>query len=85
MKTFDALVLGYTGATIGAACMLILGILGNLGLYAGAVAQMAEWHVFFSLSVGGIIGGMIEAAVWSFVILWVFGWLYNMFIAKKRE
>ncbi|MBI2618089.1 hypothetical protein HYW58_01420 [Candidatus Kaiserbacteria bacterium] len=85
MKTLDARALGYAGAIIGAAGMLLLGILGNLGFYTGAVAQMEEWHAFFSLSIGGIIGGMIEAAVISFVALFIFALVYNMFVTKKEN
>lgn len=57
--------------------MLLLGILGNLRVYMGAVEQMQKWHMFFSLSIGGIIAGMIEGAVWGFIIVYVFVWLYN--------
>lgn len=82
MQKFNTLALGYTGATISAAGMLILGILGNLNIYTGAVAQMAEWHLFFSLSLVGIIGGMIEAAIMSFVIFYVFAVIYNFFVNR---
>lgn len=85
MKTLHALALGYAGAIISAAGMLLLGILGTLGLYTGAVSMMAEWHLFFSLSVGGIIGGMIEAAVVSFVVLYAFALVYNRLAARKGE
>ncbi len=83
MQKLNARALGYAGASISVVCMLFFGVLGNLGFYTGAIAMMSEWHVFFSLSVGGIIGGMIEAAVWSFAILWVFGWLYNKFVTNE--
>ncbi|PIS04692.1 MAG: hypothetical protein COT81_05145 [Candidatus Buchananbacteria bacterium CG10_big_fil_rev_8_21_14_0_10_42_9] len=59
--------------------MLLLGILGNLGLYMSGVEAMMQWHLFFSLSLGGIIGGMLEAAVVSFAGLYIFGGLYNKF------
>ncbi|HCJ52156.1 MAG TPA: hypothetical protein DHV25_00340 [Candidatus Kerfeldbacteria bacterium] len=65
--------------------MLLLGILGNMGLYTGAVGMMAGWHTFFSLSVGGIIGGMVEAAVISFVALYAFALVYNMFVTKNEN
>lgn len=78
-KKLNALALGYAAAAVCALIMLLLGILGNIGLYMGAVEAMAQWHVFFSLSVGGIIGGMIEGAVFSFVFGYAFGWLYNKF------
>ena len=72
----NKLVAGYTGAIVAAACMLLLGILGNLGVYMGAVEAMMEWHMFFSLSVLEIIGGMIEAAIITFVFVYITIWLY---------
>lgn len=83
MKTFDALALGYAGAVVAAACMLLLSILGSFGLYTGAVAMMAEWHMFYDLSVVGTITGMIEAAIVSFIGLYVFALVYNWFVTKK--
>ncbi|HLD28421.1 MAG TPA: hypothetical protein VJB67_02315 [Patescibacteria group bacterium] len=78
-KKLNALSLGYAGAILSAICMLLLGVLGNLGFYNGAVERMQQWHLFFSLSVLGIIGGIIEAAVISFVTMYLFGWIYNQF------
>jgi|ETNmetMinimDraft_2_1059921.scaffolds.fasta_scaffold147592_2 hypothetical protein len=72
--------LGYAGAILSAAGMLILGILGNLGIYTSAVEAMQQWHLFFSLSITGIIAGIVEAAVASFVVLYLFGWIYNKLI-----
>jgi len=85
MKTLNALALGYTGAIISAVCMLLLGILGSLGLYSGAVAMMEEWHMFFSPSVGGIVIGMIEAAIISFIILYAFALVYNLLVTRKSN
>lgn len=76
----NSLALGYAAAIIAAVCMLLLGILGNLEVYTGAVEMMQEWHVFFDLSVVGIITGMIEAAVVSFISVFIFGWIYNRFV-----
>lgn len=73
----NPLALGIAGAVISAVCMLLLGILGNLGIYSGAVGMMQKWHMFFSLDIVGIITGIIEAAVISFVFLYAFGWVYN--------
>jgi len=73
----NPLAFGYTAAIISAAIMLILGILGNLGLYPGAVYMMKQWHMFFSLSIIGIIGGIIEAAIGSFILAYAFAWIYN--------
>lgn len=76
--------LGYAAAIIAALGMLLLGILGNIGLYEGAVEMMTQWHMFFSLSVGGIITGIIEAAIISFVFAYLFAIVYNKFIVSKK-
>ena len=75
----DELALGYASAIISALIMLILGILGNIGFYTGAVEMMQKWHMFFSLGIFGIITGIIEAAIISFVFAYAFGWIYNKF------
>lgn len=81
MKTkLNPLALGLAGAIISAAVMLLLGIIGNFGLYEGAVDMMMKWHTFFSLSPLGIVGGMIEAAVISFVLLYAFSVVHNKFV-----
>lgn len=77
MGKLNSLAFGYAGAIVSALAMLLLGILGNLGIYSGAVNMMGQWHMFFSLGVLGIIAGMIEAAVISFVFMYAFAWVYN--------
>ena len=79
-EKLNALALGYAGAIISAVGMLLLGILGNLGMYMNGVSAMMQWHMFFSLNIVGIITGMIEAAIISFVFLYAFGWVYNKFV-----
>ncbi|AEH61460.1 conserved hypothetical protein [Methanosalsum zhilinae DSM 4017] len=69
--------LGYAAAIVSAIGMLILAIFGNLGIYTDAVEMMQQWHMFFSLTPAGIIAGMIEAAIISFVILYLFAVFYN--------
>ena len=78
-KKINPLALGYAAAIISTVGMLLLGILGNLDFYTGAVQIMQEWHIFFSLSTSGIILGMIEAAVGGFLLGFTFGWVYNRF------
>lgn len=77
MEKINALKFGYAAGATSAVAMLLLGIFGNLGIYQGAVRMMEQWHMFFSLSFVGIIGGMLEAAVIGFVFAYVFGWFYN--------
>jgi len=79
----NALVFGYATALIAAIIMLALGILGNLGIYLGAVEMMEQWHMFFSLSFLGIVGGMIEAVIISFIFAFLFGSFYNRLLSKK--
>lgn len=79
-EKLNPLALGYTAAILSAVCMLALGVLGNIGIYTGAVQMMQQWHMFFSLSIAGILAGIIEAAVISFVFAYAFGLLYNKFI-----
>lgn len=79
-KHLNPLALGIAAGGVAAISMLVLGIMGNIGLYTGAVNMMQEWHMFFSLDVIGIITGMLEAAIISFVSLFIFGWLYNKFL-----
>ena len=76
----NQLALGYAAAILSAICMLLLGLLGNIGIYTGAVEMMQQWHMLFSLSIGGIITGIIEAAIIGFVCGYAFGWLYNKFV-----
>ncbi len=80
VQKLNELALGYSLAIISAAGMLLLGILGNFGIYTGGVESMMRWHIFFDLSIFGIIAGILEAAVFSFVIGYAIAWVYNKFI-----
>ncbi len=83
--TLNALALGYAAAIMSALVMLTLGILANLGIYEEAAATMAQHHLIFSLSFLGIIGGMVEAAIISFITGYIFGWLYNRLAGKENK
>jgi len=65
--------------------MLILGILGNLGIYSGAVNMMQGWHMFSNTGFSGIIGGIIEAAIISFVFGYAFAVIYNSLLPTKDK
>ena len=78
-EKLNPLALGYAGAVISVVGMGVLGILGNVGILTNIVEAMMQWHIFFSLSIVGIIAGMIEAAVFNFIALYAFAWLYNKF------
>lgn len=85
MNKLHALNLGYSGAIIAAFIMLLLGILGNLGVYTEGVEAMMQWHLLFSLSFMGIIGGMIEGALTTFVLLYAFALTYNWLLKSRGE
>tara|TARA_Y100000310_G_C20621482_1_gene783556 strand:+ start:1096 stop:1341 length:246 start_codon:yes stop_codon:yes gene_type:complete len=76
---FDCLALGYSVSLFSALVMLLMGIFGNLGLYLNGVEAMAQWHVFFSLSIVGILSGILEGAIIGFVIGYSIGLFYNKF------
>ena len=71
--------LGYSLAILSGAGMLLLGILGNLGLYMTGVEAMKSWHLFFDLSIIGIIAGIIEAGLFGFILGWLIAYTYNKF------
>ena len=73
----NALNLAVSAAIVSALSMLTLGLFGKIGIYTGAVEMMSQWHMFFSLTPLGILAGMVEAAVISFIFIYIFGWIYN--------
>tara|TARA_Y100000310_G_C20240649_1_gene604507 strand:- start:117 stop:299 length:183 start_codon:yes stop_codon:yes gene_type:complete len=60
--------------------MLLLSIAAKSGLYTTAAEQMIKWHMFFDLSIKGILTGMIEAAVITFGFIYLFGIIYNKIV-----
>jgi len=81
----NSLAFGASAAIVAGLCMLILGILGNIGVYKGAVEMASQWHMFFSLTPVGILTGIIEGAIISFVFFYIFGWIYNKCINLDKS
>lgn len=79
MKTekLNAWALGFSLAIYSALCMVILSLLGILGVAKSALEIMESYHIGFSLSFGGIIIGIIEAAVFGFASGVVIAFFYN--------
>ncbi|WP_338730051.1 hypothetical protein [Haladaptatus sp. DJG-WS-42] len=75
----NELALAGSAAVVSAVVMLLLGVFGAIGVYEGAVAMMEQWHLFFEPTVVGTLAGMVEAAIISFVLVYPFAWLYNVF------
>lgn len=73
-----------TGAIFAALTMLLLSIAEALGIYTTAVDAMQQWHMFYSPDVIGTITGMIEAAVITYVSVYVIVWIYQLLDGKKK-
>lgn len=82
MTKLNPVAFGVSFAAISAIIMFIIGILGLLGVYLDAVNQMMAWHLFFSLTPIGIIMGMVESAVTSFGLGFIFAYFYNIISGK---
>ena len=76
----DAVSFGLASAIVSGITMILLGILGNIGIYTGAFEMMKEWHMFFSLSFGGILLGTIEAFIIGFIFAYLFARMYNALV-----
>lgn len=79
MKTLNSHALGMSAAVLAGLCMLLLSLLGLAGVYTGAVEIMQQWHMWYSLTPFGIVLGIVEAGVASYVGGWLFGFFYNKF------
>lgn len=69
-------------ALLAAAIMVVLGVLGNLGIYTGLASAMQQWHMFFDLTPVGIVAGAVEAAVLTFLMCYPFVVLYNRLLER---
>jgi len=78
MKKINEHALGTSIAGVSAIVMLALGVGANVGIYRNAAQMMMQWHGFFSLTAGGIVSGMIEAAVFGYIGGWLIARFYNL-------
>lgn len=79
MKNLQANALGLSLGLLGALGMLVLSLLALGGVYTGAYEAMKVWHLFYDLTAVGIIAGIVEAAVWSYVSGYLVALFYNKF------
>ncbi len=79
MKGLKPNALGMAAGLLSALCMLVLGLLAMGGYYMDAFQAMQAWHMWFDAPALGVLLGMLEAFVVSFVGGYLFGWLYNKF------
>lgn len=71
--------LGIALALISALCMLILSLVGLAGYGQEAVSMMQIWHVGYDLTFLGIVIGIVEAIVLSYIVGWLIALVYNQF------
>lgn len=71
--------LGIAIAIISAVGMLVLSLLGLSGRALEAIKLMQTHHIWYDLTAFGVIAGILEAAVFSFVLGYATAWLYNRF------
>lgn len=76
-EKMNVMALGFSLAIFGAISMLVLSLLGTLGLFESAVEIMEAYHIGFSLSLGGIIMGIVEAAIFCFISGVFIAFIYN--------
>jgi len=79
MNKCNANALGISLAVVSGLGMLILSLVGLAGYGLAAVASMQEWHIFFSLSWIGIIGGIIEAGIAGYIGGYIIAAVYNKY------
>ena len=79
MKTLQPNALGLSFALLGAIFMLAFSLLALSGIYTELYEATRDWYLFYDLSVAGIIGGMVEVGLWSYISGVVIAWFYNWF------
>ncbi|MDP3989375.1 MAG: DUF5676 family membrane protein [bacterium] len=82
MNTLDPIKFASAGAITSAICMLVLSIASPMGMYEGAMNMMRQWHMYYNISTSGILIGMLEAVVISFVFFYIFATIYNALLKK---
>ncbi len=78
-KKLNEKALGYSLAILAALSMLLVWVGNFVGVYESAFIQMQNWHIFFSSSFAGLIGGILEASIWSFITGWLIARFYNKY------
>lgn len=80
MKTLNTKAFGLSLGLFGALSMLVMALFAKAGVYTEAWQLMMQFHIFAGLSLGGILAGMLEAGLWSYVSGVFIASLYNRLI-----
>ena len=77
MKKLSPNGIGLAAGILSALCMLVMGVLAMNGVYEEAFVMMKTMHIWFDATVLGVVLGMVEAFVFSYVVGALFALLYN--------
>lgn len=84
MEKLNSTAFGSAAAIVAAAIMLVISILSRFGLYKEAAQMMSSWHIFYDASFLGILAGMAEAAVSTFILVYLFAVIHNKIVTLKK-
>lgn len=84
MEKLNSTAFGLSAAIVAAIVMAVIGILSRLGIYTEAAQMMSSWHIFYTMTFGGILAGMAEAAVITFLLVYSFAAIHNKIVTFKK-
>lgn len=76
----DVRAASYAAAGFSALLMVVITLLNRIGIYSAMADRMEVWHMFYAPTVVGTITGMIEAAIISFIVVYIFSLMYNKLV-----
>lgn len=80
MEKLNSTAFGFASAIVAAIVMVIISILSKFGIYTEAAQMMSSWHIFYDASMWGILAGIIEAGVSTFVLVYLFAVIHNKIV-----
>ena len=78
----DAHKLALASALTSALFMVLLSLGSGMGLYQSMATQMQSYHMWYAPSFGGTLTGLIEAAVITYIFVWIAVSIYNKMAEK---
>ena len=78
----DANKLALASALTSALFMVLLSLGSGMGLYSNATMQIQSIHMWYAPTFGGTLTGLIEAAVITYIFVWIAVSIYNKMAEK---
>ena len=79
----DAHKLASASALTSALFMVLLSLGSGLGMYRTMATQMQSYHMWYTPTFGGTLTGLIEAAILTYIFVWIAASIYNAMVEKK--